>query len=181
MIEKKIYVFDTSAFIKGMEVGVLQDYSCYTTNGVLSEIKNQFSKQKISTALLTGNLMIQTPDPQAIQEVKKIARKSGDLPFLSTIDIGVIAVAITMRTTVAKQEGIDPNDVHIEVVSDDYSVQNVLSQLPIPVHSYMQKGIKNFIQWQIYCPVCKKVYPSSEKTTCPSCEVRLKRRPVDDK
>ncbi len=164
-----------------MDVSVLQEYLCYTTSGVLSEIKNKFSKQKLDTAILTGNLAVRSPDPIAVIQVKSIAQKSGDLQFLSATDIGVIALAITIRKMVSERENIPIEEVLIEVVTDDYSMQNVLSLLPVSTHSYLQKGIENFIQWQIYCPICKTIYPSSENTICPKCEVRLKRRPIDKK
>ena len=75
-----------------MDVSVLQEYKCYTTPGVLSEIKNKFVRQKIDTAILTGNLKILSPDPETIEKAKSVAKSSGDLQFLSTTDIGVIAL-----------------------------------------------------------------------------------------
>jgi UPF0271 protein len=176
-----IYIFDTSAFIKGMDVSVLQEYECYTTSEVLSEIKHKFTRQKIDTALLTGNLKIQYPDPSAIKIVKKIAQKSGDLQFLSATDIGIIALALTLQGIHTEDEETTPIRVRIEVVTDDYSIQNVLSQLQISSRSYMQKGIDEFIQWQIYCPICNAIYESSENSRCPKCEVNLKRRPINTK
>lgn len=181
MTKKTIYIFDTSAFIKGMDVSVLNEYVCYTTSGVLSEIKHTFSKQKIDTAILTGNLIIRYPDPQDVKKVKMIAQKSGDLQFLSTTDIGVIALAVTIRNLEVEKGNVPSSDVPLEVVTDDYSIQNVLSQLLIPSHSYMQKGIEKYVQWQIFCPICKTIYTSSENPICPKCEVRLKRRPIDQK
>ena len=177
----KNYIFDTSAFIKGMDVSVLQEFMCYTTPGVLSEIKNKLSKQKLDTAILSGNLKILSPDPENIEQVKSVAKSSGDLQFLSMTDIGVIALALTVRIMVSKRENISLACVSIEVVTDDYSMQNVLSMLPISVNSFVQKGINQFIQWQIYCPQCKSIYHPSETNFCPKCEVKLKRRPIDKK
>lgn len=177
MNSKEIYVFDTSAFIKGLDISVLQEFECYTTSGVLSEIKHKFSKQKIDMAILTGNLKVRDPEPEAIKLVKEIAKNSGDLQFLSPTDIEVIALAMTVQDMICENTGNAPSEVKIEVVTDDYSIQNVLSKLPIPAQSYMQKGIDQFIQWQIYCPVCRTIYNSPELPLCPKCEVRLKRRP----
>jgi rRNA maturation endonuclease Nob1 len=180
-VGKKTYIFDTSAFIKGMDVSVLQEYTCYTTPGVLSEIKNKFVKQKLETAILTGNLKILSPDPESIKKVKLVAKSSGDLQFLSTTDIGIIALALTVQTMISEKETTLPKNLIIEVVTDDYSMQNVLSRLPISTNSFVQKGINQFIQWQIYCPQCKTIYPPTDTSFCPKCEVKLKRRPNEKK
>jgi UPF0271 protein len=178
---KKTFIFDTSAFIKGMDVSVLQEYTCYTTPGVLSEIKNKFTKQKLDTAILTGNLKIMNPDPESIEKVKSIAKSSGDLQFLSSTDIGVIALALTMQITISEMNKKPLENITIEVITDDYSMQNVLSRIPISANSFVQKGINQFIQWQIYCPQCKTIYPPTDTKFCPKCEVKLKRRPIDKK
>ncbi len=178
---EKTYIFDTSALIKGMDVSVLQEYVCYTTPGVLSEIKNTLSKQKLETAILSGNLKILSPDPDIIKEVKLIAKSSGDLQFLSTTDIGVIAVALLSLLNYLIKTKFRLLKLPIEVVTDDYSMQNVLNKLSISANSFMQKGINQYIQWQVYCPQCKTVFPPSDSSFCPNCEVTLKRRPVHKK
>ncbi len=168
------YVIDTSAFIKGMDVNILQDFTCYTTDGVIAEIKNSFKQQRIKISIQTGNLIIAAPDHEHVVNVKTIAQHTGDLPFLSEVDINVMALAITLKASEMHQK--------IEVITDDYSIQNVLSQIPIPTHSFLQKGIDQFIQWQIYCPMCKKTYVANDNTSrCKTCGIMLKRRPIDKK
>ena len=120
-----------------MDVSVLQEYDCYITPGVLSEIKNNLSKQKLETAILSGNLTILSPDPDAIKEVRVMAKSSGDLQFLSTTDIGVIALALALQTKISQQDEIPFAEVPIEVVTDDYSIQNVLSKFSISANSFI--------------------------------------------
>jgi len=162
-----------------MDVSLLHDFACYTTEGVVSEIKNHFSKQKIETAIISGSLIIATPDPPAIREVKAVAQKTGDLPFLSTTDIDLIALAITLRNDTCVQQNNSPSNDALQVVTDDYSIQNVLSQFNISVHPFMQKGINQYIRWLIYCPLCKKTFKPNTVILCPECEIQLKRRPIE--
>ena len=180
-MEKIIYIFDTSAFIKGMNVSVLEGITCYTTNSVVTEVRNSFSKQKINTALLTGNLKIQDPSPESISRVKIVAQNSGDLPFLSSTDIDVIALALSMQESESQNTVQSPSRTSVTVVSDDYSIQNILKSLSIPIHSFMKKGVSSYIQWQVYCPQCKSIYPKADKISCAKCGAKLKRRPVDKK
>ena len=157
-----------------MDVNILQDFVCYTTDGVISEIKNSFKLERIKISIQTGNLIIAAPEPEDVSNVKEVAKTTGDLPFLSEVDINVIALALTLNETNRNQK--------LEVITDDYSVQNVLSQLGILSNSFLQKGISHYIQWQIYCPICKKTYGASENTThCKTCGIRLKRRPLGQK
>lgn len=170
-----IYVFDTSAFIKGMDVNVIDQSRCYTTDGVLSEIKNSFKRQRIDISIQSRKLIIASPSLEAVRKAKQAALQSGDLPFLSSVDIDLIALAITLTTDVIE---LADNTSLLEVITDDYSIQNVLKHLNIRIHSFMQKGIRDFIRWEIYCPVCNKIYKADKNNYCTDCEVKLKRRPI---
>jgi UPF0271 protein len=166
-----IYIFDTGAFIKGMDVNSLQDFRCYTTDGVLSEIKNDFIKQRVNLAIQARNLHIAAPDLESVQKIKDIAGKTGDLPFLSTTDVDVLALALDLMQT----------SESVLLITDDYSIQNVASKISIHTSSFLQKGINDFIQWQIYCPVCKNIYTEPLSPLCTSCGATLKRRPIEEK
>jgi UPF0271 protein len=176
-VDNTLYIFDTTALIKGVNLSVLEESICYTTNSVLEEVRNSFSKQKINTALITGNLKITDPSPESITQAKSVAQTSGDLPFLSSTDIDVIALAITLQSDPLDQS----SQSHIAVVSDDYSIQNVLTLLAIPIHSFMKKGVQCYIQWQVYCPQCNCLYNKPKSKVCAKCGTKLKRRPVDKK
>ena len=55
------------------------------------------------------------------------------------------------------------------VVTDDYSIQNVLKIMGIPYRSVLTKGIEDVVGWVKICKGCKKKYPSD--TVLIECEI----------
>jgi UPF0271 protein len=71
----------------------------------------------------------------------------------------VIALALTIE-----RDGMNPI-----VVTDDYSIQNVLKIMGISYRSVLTKGIENIVGWIKICKGCKKKYPSNNSLT--ECEI----------
>jgi UPF0271 protein len=122
---------------------------------VVEEVKDRISKIKLEAL----NLRILEPDKRFLEEVKIIAKKTGDLEKLSRADIQVLALAKELKAN---------------IVSDDYNIQNVAKKLGIEFTPVFSKGIKKIFYWKKFCPNCKK-YFNSDLKECVICGARLKR------
>lgn len=148
-------VLDTSSLI------YLSDFRRFdeilTVNGVVKETKDRISTMKLSAL----KLKVVGVNEKTVKEIKKIARKTGDLEKLSRTDIDVIAAA--------KENGCT-------IISDDRNIQNVAEKLGIDYISIFSKKITKLITWKKYCENCKKYF--SRKKICPICGTKLKRVPA---
>ncbi|KAK2952520.1 putative 20S-pre-rRNA D-site endonuclease nob1 [Blattamonas nauphoetae] len=90
------YVLDTAAFIENFTPNFLTD-KAFVTPGIVPEIKDARARERFE--LWKENIIIQAPSKEGIQLVKRFAEKSGDLSFLSTVDIGIIALAYDLEIT----------------------------------------------------------------------------------
>ncbi len=149
-MEKKVYVLDSSAFIGGF---CSDKKPNFTIPEVISEVKDVKSKLFLQSAAEKGILHLKEPDNPSMQKLESIIKKSGDIIRLSAVDKSVIALALTL-----KKENYEPN-----VVTDDYSMQNVLKILKIPYRSVLTEGIKDIYNWIKICKGCKKRYESDYK------------------
>ncbi len=73
---------------------------------------------------------------------------SGDILRLSEVDKQVVALAVTLR-----------KKFYPVVVTDDYSIQNILKILNIPYKSVLTQGITEVYGWIKICRGCRKKYP----------------------
>ena len=148
-------VLDTSAII------YLQDFrkfeEIFTTNSVVAEVKDRISSLKLPAL----NAKILEPDKKFVNEVKDVAKKTGDLEKLSATDIEVLALAKELNAT---------------LISDDRNVQNVAERIGIAYVSLFSKKIKELFVWGKFCPGCKK-FLDNKFAQCPICGSDLKRIP----
>jgi len=149
-MKKKVYVLDSSAFIGGF---CSEKKPNFTVPEVISEVKDVKSNLFLQSAVEKGILQIKEPDNLSILKLESIIKKSGDLIRLSTVDKRVIALALTL-----KNDKLEP-----DVVTDDYSMQNVLKILRIPYRSVLTDGIKDIYNWIKICKGCKKKYETDYK------------------
>ncbi len=83
------------------------------------------------------------------------------------MDKGVIALAVKL-----KRDDLSPT-----VVTDDYSIQNVLKIMEIPFRSVLTRGIEDVVGWIKFCKGCKKTYPSNYTgTDCEICGSPISRK-----
>jgi endoribonuclease Nob1 len=141
-----VYVLDSSGIIGGF---ISTDHPNYTTSQVIMEIKDLKSKLMLEDALEKNYITIEEPDEHDIKEVNKVITESGDLLRLSEVDKNLIALAPHL-----KKSGFSPI-----VITDDYSMQNVLKVMLIPFQSVITRGINNVVGWIKFCKGCKKIYP----------------------
>ncbi|MGA2675439.1 MAG: ribonuclease VapC [Methanobacterium sp.] len=156
MIKNDVYVLDSSGIIGGF---LSKKFANFTTSQVITEIKDLKSELFLQSALENGYITIKEPESQDFKQVKKVITESGDLLRLSDVDQLVIALALTIE-----RDGMNPI-----VVTDDYSIQNVLKIIGISYRSVLTKGIENIVGWIKICKGCKKKYPSNNSLT--ECEI----------
>lgn len=136
MAAKRILLLDSSALLNA---GFSFDESAehLITSACVSELKSMESRLLADNALSQGLLLIFDPCPHSVSATQGFLEKLGD-KRLSKADVSVIALAEEL-----KQKGRS-----VEVVTDDYSIQNALKSLKIPYRPILQKGIKKPKKWK---------------------------------
>jgi endoribonuclease Nob1 len=154
-MKDKVYLLDASGIIGGY---ISSEHLNITTNSVISEIKDLKSKILLESALKDGLIIIKEPDHDSLIQVQNAIEKSGDILRLSEIDKELVALALTLK------KRFNPM-----VVTDDYSIQNILKILQIPFRSVLTEGISEVYGWIKICRGCRKKYPPDYKWN--ECEI----------
>ena len=176
-IKKKILIFDTNIFLTGVDFNLLKGI-IYTPPKVIEEItvnkyleKNRNIINRIQAALDSKKLILKAPSDKNLKKIEDQSKLSGDYNALSDTDKDVLAIALDLLDDFN-------NDIIVIVYTNDYSMENLCSVLDIPFSPLIKKGIKAKIIWEVYCPICSKVYNAENlNNPCEICGFRLKRRP----
>jgi len=165
---KRVIVLDTSAFLAGFDPFSLSEEQV-TVPKVEEEIrKNSIILVRFKTALENGKLKVKAPSEEFLNKVKASASKVGDSFLLSETDIQLLALALELKAI-----GYTP-----QIVTDDYSIQNVATQLGMEFLALATFGIKRLLEWIRYCPACHREYPANcSSKECLVCGTELKRKP----
>ena len=171
-----ILIFDTNIFLTGIDFNLI-DGIIYTTPNIIEEVEVEKYKSKnlnilnrIHAALENKKLVLKVPKRKYMQEVIEISKITGDFNALSFADKEFLALALEMINTRRESK--------ITVFSNDYSIENVSSELNIPFSSLFKDGIKSKIYWEVYCPYCKNTYDVKDLyKKCETCGTNLMRRP----
>jgi endoribonuclease Nob1 len=165
----RVYVLDASAIIGGFSSKKFQNY---ITASVIVEVKDFKSKLFLESTIEDGSINIMEPESVDIKNVTNVIRKSGDVLRLSDEDKNLVALAFRL-----KRENNDPM-----VVTDDYSMQNVLKIVGIPFRSVLTEGITEIYGWIKICKGCKKKYPPEYAyDECEICGTRIIKRRIKKK
>lgn len=166
--DKRIIVLDTSAFLAGFDPFSLSEEQI-TVPKVEEEIRrDSMILVRFKTALENGKLKVKAPSEDFLNKVKSSASKVGDSFKLSETDIQLLSLALEL-----KAQGFTP-----QIVTDDYSIQNVATQLCIDFSALATFGIKRLLEWIRYCPACYREYPANYSSKeCRVCGTELKRKP----
>ncbi len=165
----RVYVLDASAIIGGFSSKKFQNY---ITASVMVEVKDFKSKLFLESTIEDGTITILEPESVDIKNVTTVIRKSGDVLRLSEEDKNLVALAFKL-----KRENNDPM-----VVTDDYSMQNVLKIVGIPFRSVLTEGITEIYGWIKICKGCKKKYPPEYAyDECEICGTRIIKRRIKKK
>jgi len=163
-----VLVLDTSAFLAGFDPFKVSEQQV-TVPSVEEEIRtNSMTWVRFKAATENGEVTIRTPAPAALERVEECAIEVGDSFFLSGTDKQVLALALDLKTS-----GVIP-----QVISDDYSIQNVAKRLGIEFTPLATFGIRRVLEWMRYCPACHREYAANcVSTECVVCGTELKRKP----
>jgi len=163
----RVVVLDTSAFLSGFDPFGLSDEQV-TVPKVEEEIqRNSMIKVRFNTAIESGKVKVNAPSEEFLNAAKSSASKVGDSFKLSETDMQLLALALEL-----KSQGGTP-----QIVTDDYSIQNVATQLDIEFLSLATFGIKRLLEWIRYCPACYRQYPADGRfKECLICGTELRRK-----
>ncbi|MDD1743709.1 MAG: nucleic acid-binding protein [Methanomassiliicoccales archaeon] len=149
----KKLVLDTSALFSMEQLPA--DSEAFVTPGVLKELE----RYKDRRASLWGEMLhVSEATKGSLAKVRQAASETGDSTRISPTDAEVIALAL---------------DLDAELLTDDYSVQNVASHLGMPFRPVGIKAIKEVRKWRWRCVGCGKVF-DKELPECSICGSRLK-------
>ena len=165
-------VLDTSAFVAGFDPFTIREEQI-TPPMVEEEVKrNNMTLLRFSMAIESGRLKILMPSKQFLEKTKACATSIGDSFFLSETDVQVLALTLEI-----KARGDTP-----QIMTDDYSIQNVAAKLGLDYIALTTIGIRRVLSWIRYCPACHRTYSANFKdTTCLVCGTELKRKPQKTK
>ncbi|MEM3714318.1 MAG: hypothetical protein QXF82_05145, partial [Nitrososphaeria archaeon] len=129
----------------------------------------QEDKRKIvEEALEIKRLEKINPEEKFIIKAEEIAKETNDIKYLSKSDISTIALALEL-----KEKGFEPI-----IITDDFSIQNVIKFLGLKYAPMATRGIRKLIKWKLYCPACGRKYNGEKLNECLVCGVKLKRKPI---
>ena len=151
-------ILDASAFYAGIPFGSIEAY--YTTPQVFDEVQHiKKNHDALGTLIQTNRLMIREPEERFVKRIKNKAKESGDIQELSNEDISILALCLEL-------DG--------QLVSDDFAVSNVASNLGINVSSIMTSGIRDIGKWIYYCIGCGVQF--TKISECPQCGNPLRKK-----
>ncbi len=157
----EVYVLDATPMIIGYSPA-LSATPHFTTQSVFEEVGEEVH---LRLTVSKNWLRIREPSKESLRAAQAAANKTRDDFVLSPPDLSILALSLDLLS-----EGYE-----VTLITDDYAVQNVATQLHIPTQNYAWKGIRRIINWQLYCPTCRKTY-NTQVRTCPNCGSTLKRR-----
>jgi endoribonuclease Nob1 len=165
---KRVIVLDTSAFVAGFDPFAL-DVEQVTVPKVEEEIRrNSMVKMRLEMAIESGKLKVKAPTQEFSIKAEASANKVGDSFKLSETDKQLLALALELKAS-----GCTP-----QIITDDYSIQNVAAKMGVEFLSMATFGIKRLLEWIRYCPACHKEYSADCKfKECQICGTELKRKP----
>ena len=159
---------DTSAFLAGFDPFSIGEEQV-TVSNVEEEIRtNSMTWVRFKAAIDSGKVLLKRPSEEAVRQVEACAIQVGDSFFLSETDKQVLALALELNIAAENPQ----------VVTDDYSMQNVAKRLEIEFTSLATLGVRRVLEWVRYCPACHREYAANRASIeCDVCGTELKRKP----
>jgi rRNA maturation endonuclease Nob1 len=171
---KNIVIFDTNIFLLGVDFNLIGSL-IYSTPEVIKEVqdqrylnKNRNVSNRIQAAIESKKLILQNPSEKYFLRIEKYSKDTGDYNALSPTDKGLIALSLELKETLNQ---------NIILYTNDFSMQNLCSELKITFSPLIRDGIKSRIIWEVYCPFCKELKKVEEYgENCERCGSKLKRK-----
>lgn len=155
----KGYVLDTSVLYYGKDLP--QGFECVITPGVVKELNREGMSERLELLMAT-RVRVSSPSDRSLRRVGEEAERTGDSRRLSETDKELLALSL---------------DLGYELLTDDYSIQNLARVLGVPARGFDQKGIAEVFEWQAKCRGCGKLFPADVRV-CDVCgsETRTRRK-----
>ncbi len=151
----KGYVLDTSVLYYGKDLP--QGRELVIPPGVVKELTKEGMGERLELLLAT-RVRVSSPSRRSLEKVRAAAEKTGDSRRLSDVDMELLALA---------------HELDYELLTDDYSIQNVARAMGLDVRGLDQRGIREIYEWDSKCRGCGKILPSEVKE-CPVCGSQTK-------
>jgi len=148
------YVFDTNALLRGLTLGFARE--AYTTPSVMRELKNQVTRTRLSAYISSKKLRVAKPSKRMMLRILEEAKKIGEEGKLSKTDVEVAALGLALQS-----QGRNPT-----VLTDDYSLQNLLSKIGVRFKKVGLRGIRRRMEYVFVCKNCNQVYRRYRVTCC---------------
>ena len=146
----KGFVLDTSVLFYGKDLP--PGLELVITPGVVHELAKEGMGERLELLLAT-RIRVSSPSLRSLGRIKQAAEKTGDSRRLSETDIEILALA---------------DELGYELLTDDYSIQNLARTIGISARGLDQRGISEVFEWDAKCRGCGKVLPANVKE-CPVC------------
>ena len=146
----KGFVLDTSVLYYGKDLP--PDRELVITPGVVRELTREGMGERLELLMAT-RIRVSSPSRRSLAKIRQAAEKTGDSRRLSETDIEILALA---------------EELGYELLTDDYSIQNVAQIAGVSARGLDQKGIREVYEWDAKCKGCGKVLPADVKE-CPVC------------
>ncbi len=152
------FILDSSAILSGKVNS--NEHEFYTSPLIYQELDQSEMSEKFHYMIDAG-LRIMGPSQKSMQKVQESARKTGDINRLSEPDMELIGLALEL-------DGI--------IMTNDFSIQNLASELNIRFVSPDDLEISKVITWQYQCKGCAQIFEEKQKE-CPICGSALRFKP----
>jgi UPF0271 protein len=146
------YVLDTSALFAMQD---LPPGEAYATPGVIAELR-KYDDPRVR--FWEDLLKVTSPSAGALEAVRKAASSTGDDARLSPTDVEVLALAV---------------DLEAELLTDDYSIQNLARVMQVRYRGVGMKEIKEVVRWKYRCTGCRREWDQNHPD-CPVCGSALR-------
>jgi endoribonuclease Nob1 len=165
---RRVVVLDTSAFLAGYDAFSVSTEQLTVPKVEKEILRNSMVKMRFQAAVESNKVKIAAPSQEFTDTAKAFANKVGDSHKLSEADMQLLSLALEL-----KSQGYTP-----QIITDDYSIQNVAKQSGVEFLALATSGIKRLLEWIRYCPACYKQYTADSKfRVCQICGTELKRKP----
>ncbi|MGD9962365.1 MAG: NOB1 family endonuclease [Thermoplasmata archaeon] len=155
----KGFVLDTSALYYGKDLP--DGYELVISPGVVRELEREGMAQRLELLLAT-RVRVCSPSKRSLAKVESESQRTGDSTRLSGTDKEILALAM---------------ELGYQLLTDDYSIQNLATVLGVPYRGFDQRGITKVLEWESECVGCRKVFAADVKE-CDVCgsQTRMRRK-----
>lgn len=160
----KAFVLDTSSIVAGI-LSSGPGGNLYVTPLVIAEVNKTLGYESL---IDIRNLLVREPLLQNVEYILKRIKELGEAANISAADLSVLALAYELSQT-----------EEVEILTDDYSIQNIATNLGIRCRGLGVKEIKSLIVWKYYCKGCGREYKAVPKDRiCILCGSDIVRKPT---